>query len=135
MEGVAYGWFALEGVKITASLRMRALLDIYGEQRKRRHCALSPRALEVAWRNTGMRRDDLRVAINDALTRHLLVRNGHHDYELTYIGEVAMQEGLLPSMIERAADWTRLQRLRLRRHRANASNQRLSRREGDPSAS
>ena len=46
-----------------------------------------------------------------------------------------MQEGLLPSMIERAADWTRLQRLRLRRHRANASNQRLSRREGDPSAS
>lgn len=131
MEGDGYGWFALDGVKITASLRMRALLDIYHEHRKRRHCALSVRALELAWRVTGMRREDLRMSLQDALMRHLIVKNPHADYELTYLGEVAMQEGLLPSSMERLADWTRLRRLRLRRYKADASNSRLARRHGD----
>lgn len=120
-----------DAMKISPAIGLRALLDIYRGQRKRRHGCLSQRLLEAEWRNTGMRRDDLHRALKDGLLHQLLQKSPHGEYELTYVGEVAMLKGLTLSPIGRLRDWAALRRLRLRCYRPDSRSRRLLRRQED----
>ena len=120
-------------MNISMGLRLRALLDLYLAQRKRRHVCISMRTLEGEWRRTGMRRDDLHLAVADAQQHHFLQVSTHGGYELTYIGEVAMLGKLNSSALSRLRDWATLRRLRLRLRRCqqDSRQERLLRRTGD----
>lgn len=118
-------------MNVTTGVCLRALLDIYQAHRIRRHGMLSTRMLEIAWRSTGMRRDDLRRALAYALEHHLLQKSLQENYELTYVGEVAMLAGLQASPVRKFSEWSMLRRLRLRRFKSDRHQSRLMRRQGD----
>jgi hypothetical protein len=105
-------------MNVQSSTRRRALLDIYQSHHKGRSGVLSARQLERDWKKTGLRRSDLDAAIKDLTQKQLLLSKRAHDgisYELTYLGECAMQlqtAGGGPLAFLR--DWLTLRRAKLR---------------------
>jgi hypothetical protein len=120
---------------VTAGTRRKAVLAIYRAHRKRRGCRLSSAELQGAWKDTGLRRSDLKLALADLAQQHLLLprqsaRGASH--ELTYLGERAMNAMFGKEPVAGIRDWITLLRARMRRPgRAEALHG--LRREGDVS--
>lgn len=111
-------------MNVQSSTRCRALLNIYESHHKGRHGALSLRQLEHDWKQTGLRRTDLDLALKDSMQRRWLLLRELHDgnsYELTYLGECAKRLCAARRPLTQLRDWFTLQRARLRR-RAPASD-------------
>ena len=112
-------------MNVQSSTCCRALLDIYATHHKGRNGSLSLRQLERDWKETGLRRSDLDIAIAAATRRRWLLLHRIHDgdsYELSYLGECAMHLPLVGGPIHSLRDWLTLLRARLRRHaRADAT--------------
>ena len=100
-------------------VRERALLKIFRKHhRTHKGCRLSARELDRAWKGTGLRRSDLQDALQDLTRRHLLhARHGvpGTEYELSYLGERAMQAHALQRPMVSLRSWLTLQRARLRK--------------------
>ncbi len=105
-------------MKVQSSTRCRALLDVYDAHHKGRNGMLSLRQLERDWKETGLRRSDLDMAIKDAVQRRWLMLRKLHDgnsYEMTYLGECAMRFRIAGGPLTLLRDWFTLQRARFRR--------------------
>lgn len=108
-------------MKVQSSTRCRALLDIYDAHHKGRNGTLSLRQLERDWKETGLRRSDLDMAIRDSVQRRWLLLRKLHDgnsYEMTYLGECAMRLRIAGAPLASLRDWFTLQRAKLRRRAA-----------------
>lgn len=104
-------------MNVQASTRRRALLDIYRSHRKPRGGRLSLRELERDWKDTGLRRTDLELALREMTQRRLLLLLRGHEgavYELTYLGACAMERLLAGDPLVAARDWWTLRRARRR---------------------
>lgn len=105
-------------MNVRPSTRIRALLRIYRALRRPRGGALALATLEREWRKTGLRRSDLEAALSESQQRRLLVLRSQattSTYELTYLGECALQSLRLTSGYEALRDWMTLRQARLRR--------------------
>lgn len=121
-------------MKVHASTRRKALLDIYQMHRKPRGGVLTARDLERDWKRTGLRRSDLALALADMTRHYLLLRKAAHDgacYELTYLGERAMQLLMLGGPLTTLHDWMTLRRARRRQPHGTAPSAPKNRRAGD----
>lgn len=104
-------------MNIQSSARRRAVLGIYGVHRKPRGGSLSLRDLEGEWKATGLRRFDLQLALKDMTQRHWLRAecvDGHDYYELTFLGETAMQQVLAGGAATMVNDWLTLRHAKFR---------------------
>lgn len=104
-------------MNVQSSTRRRALLNIYQLHHKGRSGVLSARQLEREWKKTGLRRSDLDMAIKDMTQKQLLLSKRTHDgisYELTYLGECAMQLQTAGGPLTFVRDWWTLHRAKLR---------------------
>lgn len=112
-------------MKVQSSARRRALLDIYQAHHMGRYGALSLKQLEREWKETGLRRSDLDAALKSGMQQQLLLPKRTHDgmfYELTYLGECAMQLVTAGGVLATVRDWFTLQRAKLRPRRAAAND-------------
>lgn len=120
-------------MNVQSSTRYRAVLGIYEAHRKPHGGCLSLRELERDWKRTGLRRADLEQALQGMVQHGLLQPRPAHEgllYELTYIGECAMQTTLVGGLLPTLRDWLTLRRAK-RRVRQVASSSPRNRRAGD----
>lgn len=100
-------------------VRERALLNIFRKHHRiQKGCCLSARELDRAWKDTGLRHSDLHDGLHELTRRHLLhARHGMPgtEYELSYLGERAMQAHPLQRPMVFLRSWFTLQRARLRK--------------------
>jgi hypothetical protein len=111
-------------MNVRPSTRLRAALDIFAAHRKPRGGSLSLQELERDWRDTGLRRSDLDAALRGMTQRHLLQLQGagrSARYELTYLGECAMQLPLAGGTVSLIRDWLTLRRAKRRHLRATSA--------------
>lgn len=104
-------------MNVQSSARRRALLDIYQAHHKGRSGVLSLRQIERDWKQTGLRHADLELAIKNLIQQQLLLPKPVHEgmaYELTYLGECAMQFLTAGGVLTTLRDWFILRRARLR---------------------
>lgn len=122
-------------MNVQSSTRRRALLDIYQAHHKGRFGILSLKQLERDWKDTGLRRTDLDAALKNLMQQQLLLPKRTHEgmvYELTYLGECAMQFVTAGGVLVTVRDWFTLQRAKLRQRTAvNAETGQHNRREDD----
>ena len=112
-------------MKVQSSARRRALLDIYQVHHMGRYGVLSLKQLEREWNETGLRRSDLDAALKSGMQQQLLLPKRTYDgmfYELTYLGECAMQLVTAGGVLTTVRDWFTLQRAKLRQRRAAATD-------------
>jgi hypothetical protein len=112
-------------MNVRPSTRLRAVLDIFAAHRKPRGGSLSLQELERDWRDTGLRRSDLDAALRGMTQRHLLQLQSagrSARYELTYLGECAMQLPLAGGTVSMIRDWLTLRRAKRRHLRATPTD-------------
>lgn len=106
-------------MNIQSSARRRAVLGIYGAHRKSRGSSFTLRQLEGEWKQTGLRRFDLQLALKDLVQRqwlHLFDADRQPHYELTYLGECAVHMALMGGPLRLVNDWMTLRRAKFRQH-------------------
>lgn len=106
-------------MNVQSSARRRAVLGIYGAHRKPRGSSFTLRQLEDEWKQTGLRRFDLHLALKDMLQRqwlHLTHADNQPQYELTYLGECAAHTVLTGGALSLVSDWMTLRRAKFRAH-------------------
>src|SRR5258708_2311736 len=94
-------------VHLESSTRTAAVLKIYRDQTRGAGEALTGHELRCAWARTGLRREDLQVALGELREHGLLVRRQADDdsrYELTEEGAavIAHPHG---NFLTRVVDW------------------------------
>lgn len=121
-------------MNVQSSTRRKAVLEIYQAHRRPRGGSLSVRELERDWRETGLRRSDLDLALKDMTLHQLLALRRTHDgvhYELTYLGERALQLPLAGGAINLLRDWLTLRRAQRRARRPPPADRPRNRRADD----
>lgn len=110
-------------MNVDSHVRERAVLTIFrAHHRTTRGGCLSSRDLERDWISIGLRQSDLALALDDLTRRELLrarAAPGAPDYELSYLGECALQSDMIARPIRFLRSWFTLQCAR-RRKRAPA---------------
>lgn len=96
---------------------------------------MSLRQLERDWRDTGLRRFDLQLALKDLVQRQWLTALTLDDaphYELTYLGECATHEAFSGGPVTMVNDWLTLRHAKHRvLHQAPTPAAARNRRAGD----
>src|ERR1043165_5240559 len=117
-------------MNVKPSPRRKALLGIYRIRRKRKGGRLTARELERAWHpTTGLRRSDLQLALLDLVGHQLLERidaSAGLTFELTRLGEQALQKAFGRGRLTELGDWITLLRARLRRSKRESDGPRRS---------
>ena len=112
-------------MNVQSSTRRRALLDIYQAHHKGRGGVLTHKQLERDWKETGLRRSDLELALKSLTEKQFLLPRRTHEgmsYELTYLGECAMQYVMAGGVLVAVRDWVTLHRAKLRRRATGATD-------------
>lgn len=107
------------------SSQRRALLSIFQVHNISRTGILSAKQIERDWKQTGLRRADLEVALKKSIKQHLLVPRRTHDgmsYELTYLGECAMQFKTTGGWWATIRDWVTLRSAKRRQRAPTTEN-------------
>lgn len=122
-------------MNVHSSARRKAVLGIYGAHRKPRGGSFSLRQLEAEWKQIGLRRFDLRLALKDLVQRqwlHLTHADDQPQYELTYLGECAVHMALADGALALINDWVTLRHAKSRaQHQTADANGPRNRRAGD----
>ena len=116
------------------SARRRALLDIYRAHHKGRCGVLSLKQIERDWKQTGLRRSDLDLALKTLQQQQLLIPTRTRDgifYEMTYLGECAMQFVTAGGALTMVRDWFTLRRAKLRQGVRSITEGRMQNRRAD----
>lgn len=112
-------------MNVQSSARRRAVLGIYGAHRKPRGSGFVLRQLETEWRETGLRRFDLQLALKDMVKRQwlrlLFDADNQPHYELTFLGECAVHMALAGGPLTMVNDWMTLRHAKFRQHHQTAN--------------